>query len=63
MDVLKSKGYSATNIFIAHRLQTIKNCDSVLVIAKDGCHEFGSHEDLLKNPNGIYRKLWDEQQK
>lgn len=46
-----------TIIAIAHRLSTIADSDTIVVI--DGHHiaECGSHDDLMKIENGIYRKL------
>ncbi|MBS7359312.1 MAG: ABC transporter ATP-binding protein [Oscillospiraceae bacterium] len=42
-----SKG--RTTITVAHRLTTIKNADTILVVTKDGIAERGSHAELIKN--------------
>ncbi len=46
-----------TTITVAHRLTTIKNADTILVITKDGITESGNHEELVKQ-NGIYANMY-----
>jgi ATP-binding cassette subfamily B (MDR/TAP) protein 1 len=48
---------SLTTIVIAHRLSTIRNADKIAVIAKGKVKEIGSHDKLMENPDGLYRKL------
>jgi ABC-type multidrug transport system fused ATPase/permease subunit len=45
-----------TTIIIAHRLQTVKKADRILVIEDGGVVEEGNHENLLKN-DGHYAKM------
>lgn len=45
-----------TVIVIAHKLNTIKDCDNILVFDKGKIVEQGTHEKLLKQ-NGYYSKL------
>ena len=44
-----------TCIIIAHRLNTIKNCDYIYVMDNGQVAEEGTHEELLKQ-NGLYSK-------
>ena len=46
-----------TSIVIAHRLSTVKSADKIVVIDKGEVVEIGSHEELIKKENGIYRYL------
>jgi ABC-type multidrug transport system, ATPase and permease components len=50
-----------TSVIIAHRLSTIQNCDRIFVIKEGEVIEDDSHHNLLKYPNGAYRKLYEEQ--
>ena len=56
-----SKG--ATSLIIAHRLSTVKDCDKIIVLKHGLIVETGSHEELLKNPDGYYNSLWSKQSK
>lgn len=47
-----------TVIVIAHKLNTIKDCDNILVFDKGKIVEQGTHEKLLEQ-NGYYKKLYD----
>jgi subfamily B ATP-binding cassette protein MsbA len=46
-----------TSIVIAHRLSTIQHADHILVIEDGRIVESGTHTELVKIENGIYRKL------
>lgn len=47
-----------TSIVIAHRLSTIQHADIIVVIEDGRIEEYGTHEELIRNPDGIYRKLY-----
>lgn len=51
-----------TVIMIAHRLSTIQNADAIIVMEKGEIKEKGRHESLLEE-NGIYKNLWEIQNK
>jgi ABC-type multidrug transport system fused ATPase/permease subunit len=46
-----------TSIIIAHRLSTIREADKIVVLEKGVVIESGTHEELLKNEEGLYRYL------
>ncbi|NWZ89639.1 ABCBA protein, partial [Nesospiza acunhae] len=50
-----------TVLIIAHRLSTIQNADFVAVLSQGKILECGKHEELLANPNGLFRKLMQKQ--
>ncbi|MCB1551230.1 MAG: ABC transporter ATP-binding protein [Alphaproteobacteria bacterium] len=50
-----------TTITIAHRLATIQKADRILVFESGQIVEQGTHEGLLKNPDSVYRRLYDIQ--
>jgi ATP-binding cassette, subfamily B, bacterial MsbA len=50
-----------TSIIIAHRLSTIKNADRIVVLDSGKIVQEGSHDELMKNEKGVYKKLYDLQ--
>ncbi|MBB5048947.1 ATP-binding cassette subfamily B protein [Rhodopseudomonas rhenobacensis] len=49
-----------TMIFSTHRLTSVVEMDEIIVISGGRAIERGSHKQLLA-ANGMYRKLWDDQ--
>lgn len=52
---------NATVIAIAHRLSTLKHMDRIIVLDKGRIMEEGSHDELIKQENGLYKRLWEMQ--
>ncbi len=50
-----------TSIIIAHRLETIRKADRIIVMNDGKIVEDGTHEDLLKIENGKYSHLYNVQ--
>ena len=50
-----------TSIVIAHRLATIKKADKIIVMDQGEIVEIGNHRELLKKPQGYYKKLYEVQ--
>ncbi len=46
-----------TVLVIAHRLSTIQHADQILVVHQGEIIERGTHEQLLENKDGFYKKL------
>ncbi len=53
-------GQRAT-IVIAHRLSTVKRVDKILVLDDGVVVQSGTHEELLRNPDGLYHNLIQRQ--
>lgn len=49
-------------IIIAHRLNTLMQCDKIIAMEKGNIVEAGTPQELLKE-DGVFRKLWDIQTK
>lgn len=60
-DALENLMRGKTTIVIAHRLSTIRKMDRIIVVNEGAIAEDGSHDELLKNPGSLYRKLWELQ--
>jgi len=51
-----------TVVVIAHRLNTITRADRIIVLDQGTVAQEGQHEELMDR-GGLYRRLWDEQQR
>lgn len=59
-DGLKKLTEGRSSIIIAHRLQTIQECDRILVLHRGKVCEIGTHEELIAQ-KGIYFTLYELQ--
>ena len=50
-----------TSFIIAHRLSTIKNSSCIMYIDQGNIMEMGTHDELMKNENGLYHRLYMSQ--
>ncbi len=50
-----------TAVYISHRLSSCRFCDRITVFHNGALLEEGTHEELLKNPDGKYSELWNAQ--
>ena len=59
-EALKTVTAGRTSIIIAHRLQTIREADRIVVLAQGTVREIGSHDELMEK-GGIYATLYELQ--
>lgn len=60
---LQKLGVNRTRIIVAHRLSTIMNVDHIVVMQLGRKVEEGTFSELLNIPNGIFKGMWERQQK
>ena len=57
---LKQMAKGRTTIVISHRLQTIRDADTIIVLDNGAVNDLGTHSQLLDR-NFVYRQLWSQQ--
>ena len=50
-----------TAFYISHRLSSCRFCDRIAVFSEGKVAEYGSHDELVKRPGGIYAKMFGAQ--
>ncbi|WP_368505559.1 ABC transporter ATP-binding protein [Alkalihalophilus sp. As8PL] len=50
-----------TTFIIAHRISSVKHADEILVLDRGEITERGTHQQLLKQENGLYKRIYDIQ--
>ncbi len=50
-----------TTFVIAHRLSTIRNATRIIVIDRGKIVQIGSHDELIRDENGLYHKFYEMQ--
>jgi ATP-binding cassette subfamily B protein/subfamily B ATP-binding cassette protein MsbA len=50
-----------TTIIIAHRLSTVRNANQIVVLEDKSIRELGTHKELIRLKDGLYRKLYSVQ--
>jgi len=60
-EALERLMHGRTTVIIAHRLSTIREADKIVVLEENRIREMGTHEELIKLENGLYRKLYNVQ--
>lgn len=55
MEHIKELGI--TMVIVAHRLSTIRDCDEIIVLENGKITDRGTHDELMKRPQGLYYKM------
>lgn len=50
-----------TSIYISHRMSSCRFCDQIYVFDEGQIVQVGNHEELMREPEGIYYRLWEAQ--
>lgn len=53
------RGRSMTTVIVAHRLRTVQRADRIAVLRDGRVAELGSHSELMRIPDGLYRDMVD----
>ncbi|MDR0987400.1 MAG: ABC transporter ATP-binding protein/permease [Ruminococcus sp.] len=54
-------GYKPTKLIIAQRISSAKDADVIIILSHGKITERGTHDELLKNPDGYYRQIYELQ--
>jgi ABC-type multidrug transport system fused ATPase/permease subunit len=60
-EALKQLIERPTTFIIAHRLSNIQQANRIIVFDDGNTVEIGIHNELIQLPNGLYKKLYQEQ--
>lgn len=60
-EALNTLMHGRTTLVIAHRLSTVQKANLICVLEKGHIKEAGTHQELLQNKTGLYRKLVEGQ--
>ncbi|SFB99137.1 ABC transporter ATP-binding protein [Butyrivibrio sp. YAB3001] len=52
-----------TAVYISHRLSSCKLCDKIAVFSDGHIAEYGTHDELIRIPSGIYASMFEAQAK
>ncbi|GAB3231063.1 ABC transporter ATP-binding protein [Hymenobacter seoulensis] len=53
--------HNRTSLIISHRVSSVKLADEILVLDDGQIVQHGTHEDLMRDENGLYRALYERQ--
>jgi len=56
---LKKIFSDTTTFIITQRMSTIRHADKIIVLENGKISQYGTHQQLLNQPEGIYRKLYE----
>jgi ATP-binding cassette subfamily B protein len=62
-DALDELMENRTTFIIAHRIQSVMIADLILVLDKGEVIQMGTHRELVSQPDGMYRRIYDIQTK
>ena len=57
---LNNLNYSTTSIIVSHRISSIKNANTIIVLNNGIIEEYGTHDQLM-NKNGYYKQTYNQQ--
>jgi subfamily B ATP-binding cassette protein MsbA len=57
-DALATLMRGRTTFVIAHRLSTVRRADQIVALEQGRVAEIGTHETLVRRPDGVYAKLY-----
>lgn len=50
-----------TAVFISHRMSSCLFCDEIIVFDEGRIVEYGSHDQLVADEEGVYHRMWEAQ--
>jgi ATP-binding cassette subfamily C (CFTR/MRP) protein 1 len=62
LDLVQTEFEGSTILAVAHRLATIVDFDMIVVLEAGRLVESGHPQELLRKPDGQFRRMWDQQE-
>ncbi|KAJ4380638.1 hypothetical protein N0V86_003997 [Didymella sp. IMI 355093] len=62
LDLVQTEFEDSTVLAVAHRLATIVDFDMIVVLDAGRLVESGHPQELLQKPDGLFRRMWDQQE-
>ncbi|KAI4915033.1 hypothetical protein J4E90_005070 [Alternaria incomplexa] len=62
LDLVRTEFEGSTVVAVAHRLATIVDFDTIVVLDAGRLVESGHPHELLQKPDGQFRRMWDQQE-
>jgi len=61
LEAVRELSSHKTSLVIAHGLSSIMDAQQIIVLRNESVAERGTHDELIRIPNGVYAQMWSRQ--